>query len=162
MRSKFSYSSYLVAIGAFLLPLILVMSLLKNGLKSDTPIGLFVIICLFFLFIWIWMFFGELRTKIIKIERENENVIVRRYLGIGNSKHYNLLDISGFKTSVLSSKGGSYEYLYLMMDNKKVAKLSAFYHSNYKELKSHVVTMGIKNIGFEQFSNVQELKDIFN
>jgi len=44
----------------------------------------------------------------------------------------------------------------------KIAKLSGFYHSNYQELKQYIVSRNIKNVGFESFSNLQELKDVFS
>jgi len=47
------------------------------------------------------------------------------------SEEYQTGKISGFKISIIRSKaGGFYEYHYLMAADKKIAKLSEFYHRN--------------------------------
>ena len=81
---------------------------------------------------------------------------------MGFANTYQIDEISGFKTSILSAKGTCYEYLYLMIGEKKIAKISDFYHGNYKELKRYIISKGIKNMGVVWFSNRQELKDIFS
>jgi len=50
------------------------------------------------------MFFGELRTKVIHIDIQNDSVKIRRYLGLGFAKTYYFGDKTGFKTSILSSR----------------------------------------------------------
>jgi hypothetical protein len=160
MRSKFKFTAYLLAIGCLVLTISPVMMLSDMESKSGFSFGLFISI-LFFGFVWVWIVLGELRTKTISINFEGDKVLVRRFFGLSVVKAYEISKVSGFKTSVLSSQGRSYEYLYLMVGDRKIAKLSAFYHSNYKDLKRYVVSKGIKNIGFEPFSNLQELKDVF-
>lgn len=113
------------------------------------------------LIVWLRLI-GEIKTKMISLDIEEDSVIVRRYLGFGPAKIYGLGEITGFKISVLTWRGGSYEYLYLMEGDRKIAKLSDFYHNNYKELKRHIISLNIKSSGFEAFSNRQEIKDIFN
>lgn len=160
MKSKLRFTAYLLAIGCFFLTIIPIGLLFERVAKPDFS-AVLILLMLFFVFIWIWLIFGELRTKTVSVSFDEDRIIVRGYLGLGKFKVYHLSDISGFKTSVLSSRGGSYEYLYLMVGNKKIAKLSAFYHSNYKQVKGYLVSMNIKFIGVEYFSNRQELKDIF-
>jgi hypothetical protein len=140
---------------------LVVMVLSGKVLNSTMSLIPFIFFSSFFVFVWVWLIFGELRTKTISIEIKGRTFVIKRYLGLGTSRRFDLGDISGFKTSILSSKSGSYEYLYLMVGSKKIAKLSEFYHSNYKELKRYIVSMDIKNAGFEPFSNRQEFKDIF-
>lgn len=146
-----------------MLSAVLLLTLFINNLVSNSAsFGFLILISFFLIFIWVWMFFGELRTKVIHIDLQQDSVKIRRYLGLGVAKTYYFGDITGFKTSILSSKSGSFEYLYLITDNRKIAKLSGFYHSNYQELKQYIVSRNIKNIGFESFSNLQELRDIFS
>ncbi|WP_295720885.1 hypothetical protein [Mucilaginibacter sp.] len=162
MKSKFRFTAYLLSLLGTGFTVMVLMVLSGNALNPTISLIPFILFCSFFAFLWIWLIFGELRTKAISIEIEDRTFVIKRYLGLGTSRRFDLDDISGFKTSILSSKSGSYEYLYLMVGVKKVAKLSMFYHSNYKELKRYIVSMNIKNIGFERFSNRQELKDIFS
>jgi len=42
-----------------------------------------------------------------------------------------------------------------------VIKLSQFYHKNYEELKTGISDAKIKDLGFEDFSYLRELKEIF-
>jgi len=162
MRSKFKFTAYLLGLGCVLFTAIMVNCLFNIILNPRGELWVVLLACIFFAGIWTWVVIGELRTRVISVRIENEHFIIKRFLGLGISRRFDLSDISGFKTSILSSKSGSYEYLYLMVGTKKIAKLSEFYHSNYKELKRYIVSMNIKNIGFEPFSNRQEFNDIFS
>jgi len=161
MKSKFKYPAYLLATGAILILGISVFIFIEDISKRSGFVLPFVHISPF-VFAWIFIFFGELRTKTVTVIVKDDQITIRRFAGAGIARTYAINDISGFKTSVLISKGKEYEYLYLMNGNRKIAKLSEFYHSNYKELKRCFVANGIKNIGFESFSTRQEFRDIFS
>jgi len=98
----------------------------------------------------------------VSVDIDHDKIRIKKYLGIGMLKEYQIGEISGFKISVLRSRGGVYEYLYLMVGDKKIGKISEYYHRNYKDLKNFLITSGLRNLGTEQFSNRQELKDIFS
>lgn len=132
-----------------------------HALNPNMSLAAFLVACLFFLFTWTWFFFGELRTKVIAVEINSHEITVRRYLGLSFKKTFPIDAFDGYKTSILSSKSGSYEYLYLIANGKRVIKLSEFYHENYKELKRILVNRRFKNLGFESFSYLNELKDMF-
>jgi len=123
------------------------------------PFGIIVFLA-FFIFALIWLVFGELRTKVIKVQIEDEKVIVSNYLGLGIPKMYSLLQIDGFETTLLPSKYNMYEYLYLIQKGKKVVKLSQFYHKNFADLKN-TLNEKIPNLGQKGFSLIQEVKEIF-
>jgi hypothetical protein len=162
MKSKFRFTAYIVGLLAISSAVFGVMALSGNLFNPTMSLGPSIYFCSLVVFVWIWLFFGELRTKIISIDIKDNYFVIRRYLGMGKVKIFYLEEISGFKTSILPSRSGSYEYLYLMSGDRKVAKLSAFYHSNYKGLKSYLVSLNIKFIGVEYYSNRQELKEIFS
>ncbi len=161
MKSEFNFAAYWMFLLGILFPLLLGVVALDDRTYSNLSSTELIIACAFFLCIYIWMIFGELRTKVISITMADNNIVIRRYLGLGFVQRINANDITGFKISVLPSRAGSYEYLYLMVGDRRVAKLSVFYHSNYKELKKYVVSLNIKFIGKSRFSNRQELRDIF-
>jgi hypothetical protein len=112
------------------------------------------------LFVWFCMIYGGFRTKAISVKINYNTIEVKRYFGLSNSKSYLFTDFSGFKTSTLASRGGRYEYLYLMQGEKKVIKISEYYHRNYSELKAAIEANTV-NLGFEQFNIVKEVKEIF-
>jgi hypothetical protein len=114
----------------------------------------------FFPFVIVWLFFGELRTKMIKVTIEDDHIFVNRFGGLLSATRYSLKDFSGFKTSHLRSRGGVYEYLYLMQSDKKAVKISEYYHSNYSTLKAELQPK-IEDLGFEEFSFGDEMKEIF-
>jgi len=161
LKSKFRYTAYIVALISVLLFIMLVILLVKS-INSDASLWKTFLIAAFFLFIWLWMFFGELRSKTVSVEIGEDKIRIRKYLGIGTLKEYQIDEISGFKISVLRSKGGVYKYLYLMADDKKIAKISEYYHRNYKDLKKFLITAGVRSLGIERFGNLQELKDLFS
>ena len=112
------------------------------------------------LFSFFYLLFGEIRTKNILVELESNEIKVKRFLGL-KKEIYKFSEIEGWKYSCLTSRGGTYEYLYLYnFNNKKVIKISEFYHSNYWELKDFV-KINFKNLGYENFSYVDEFKEIF-
>lgn len=149
MKSKLTFFGYWWAVASIIAAAGLITLFFESISEFiDSPI-LFFIKCLFFFFIWFALFWGELRTKIISVDIENHEIFVKRYCGLGITQVYRVEQIDGFKTSILSSRGKRYECLYLMITDKKIAEVSEFYHSNYKDLKKQIIANGIKCIGTE-------------
>ncbi len=111
-----------------------------------------------FLYTLIFLVFGELRNKIIKISLHNNEIEKKNYLGL--KRKYNYKDFDGYQTSILTSKGQNYEYLYFIKDNKKEIKLSEFYHKNYFDLKNEI-SIHLKFLGEVKSSLIDETKEIF-
>lgn len=106
------------------------------------------------------MLFFEFRNKIIKVEFINNQFRINRFFGLTNTKIIDDKIIDGFYNSILETKYGSYNYIYLMSNNKKIIKISNQYHKNFKELsieiKKRYIDLGYINSGF-----ISEIKDIF-
>ena len=135
-----------------------------SGLKTSSDIGDRVFKTFFivwFVFMVSFLVLGEIRKKVIKIIISDDCIIKKSYLGFGSGTRYGFQYFTGYKTSIISSKAGSYEYLYLMHDEKKVVKISEYYHQNYSELKSALAGRNIKNLGKENWSLLIEIKEIF-
>jgi hypothetical protein len=129
---------------------------------SDKGGFLFILFfTLFFLYFFSLLFFGELRTKLISVVFSVDSISKKSFCGLGPTKSYLFKEVIGYKTSVVQSRSGSYEYLYLIVDSKKVIKISEFYHENYKALKLEVIKNNIINLGFEQWRLFNEMKEIF-
>jgi hypothetical protein len=126
---------------------------------ANPPFGVFVYLALFG-FTWLWLVFGELRTKVIKVQIQEGEIIVSNYFGLGSKKKFYLSQLDGLETVLLPSKYNTYEYLYLIENGKKAIKLSQFYHKNYNDLKNSL-TRQVQNFGQKDFSFIQELKEIF-
>lgn len=124
------------------------------------PMSMVLICAGIFVFFWIWIFFGELRTKAITVSLNSNHITVRRYFGLGRKKVFHLTDFDGYRTSTLSSEYQTFEFLYLLAGKRKVVKLSEFYHKNYPDLKS-AFSGKLKNLGNEKFSLIREVKEIF-
>jgi hypothetical protein len=161
MTSKFSIKSFFPIL--CIIPLIFGLTVYcifafdKN--KIPPPLhGIPLILLLTFTLAW--LFFGEFRTKMIKVKLEENYIIIKQFGGLGKGKEFLYSDLDGFKTSILRSAGANNEYLYFMRDNKKVGKISDFYHKNYKALKSNIETK-LDNLGFENFSYTDEFKESF-
>lgn len=137
----------------------LIFSKLLLPESNKMSFGVLIFIGLLF-FTWIWLTFGELRTKIITIAIDSNLISVRNFGGLGRKVSFELDGFEGYKTSLLPSKYRTYEYLYLIKNGKKKIKISQFYHSNYSELKIEL-RKNIKFIGQENFNYIRELKEIF-
>jgi len=162
MESKFKFWAYFMALIAIFFSFLLLSIVFSGNIfNPKTPELVLIVIGLFFSFVWSWLVFGELRSKAIYIKFGYSSFDVKRYLSLGPSKTYLLNDIDGYKISFLSSNSGTYEYLYLMNGDKKVIKLSEFYHKNFKELKQEVISQNVNDLGFERFNYLKEFKEIF-
>lgn len=109
----------------------------------------------------VWLFWGEFRTKMIKVVIEGDVISVRKFGGLGKKRDFLFPEFDGFKTSMQPYKArGILEYLYILKGNRKIIKISEAYHKNYHELKV-AVEMKIPKLGNEDFSLMDELKEIF-
>lgn len=106
------------------------------------------------------MIFGELRRRTIKVTIDNETITVRRYLGWGREELHFLNTFDGYHVTNLQSRYGSYEYLYLIRDGRKIIKLSEFYHKNYQELKE-AIAQRVKFRGYVIYNWLREMKEFF-
>ena len=160
LKSKFKLRIFFpIALLVLITGFIIISSkLILNDIKNATLIVYLVIA--FSIFLWIWLFFGELRTKVIKITIEEHEIIVSNYFGLQAKKVYLLSGFDGFKTSLMPARYQTYEFLYLMANDKKVIKLSGYYHKNYDDLKARL-SLSLKDLGDEKFSLFSEVKEIF-
>ena len=160
LQSKFRFWAFL-PVGLLLLVTGLLAVVAEKLLsKQNIPsLGISVFLALF-IFVWIWLVFGELRTKVIKVQINNSEILVGNFFGMGAKNRYDISQFDGFETSLLPSKYDTYEYLYLIKNGKKVVKISQFYHRNYTDLKK-AVTENIQNLGQRNFSLLREIKEIF-
>jgi hypothetical protein len=107
-----------------------------------------------------WVGLGELRTKALAVNIQKNGLICSRsFYGLGPEKVFKMSDFDGFHTSMLASKSNTFEYLYLMKGNKKVLKLSEYYHKNYDDLKA-TLEKEVTNLGEIPFSLVDEFKEM--
>lgn len=160
MASKFTIKAFLipVLILSVVLLLAIIMIALFSARKSSPPIEVLPFMLLF-LFAFVWLVFGEFRTKMIQMKICGDHVTVRKFAGLGRREDIPYSLLIGFKVSNLRSRWAVYEYLYLMKDNSKMVKLSEFYHSNYEGLKSELKTK-LTDLGYEKFSLRDELREM--
>lgn len=162
MTSKFKLKSFfpLVVIPPIIFGLVNYIYFLLAPTAPTPPLnGLPLILLLTFTILW--LFFGEFRTKMIKVVLNDDHLLIRTFGGLSTAKKYLYKDLDGFKTSILRSRAGDNEYLYLIKDNKKVGKISDFYHKNYLELKTEISSK-LDDLGFEKFSYKDELKETYS
>jgi hypothetical protein len=91
----------------------------------------------------------------------HDKILKRSFLGIGPKTEFRIDQLTGYRTSTISSKTGDFEYLYLIDNKKKVIKLSSFYHKNYLVIKSSLLRNRIKNLGTEYPSLIRETIETF-
>ncbi len=161
MKSKFTFKSYFVLIMSIILAclIIFIIPAFFDKPYYDDKIFPKLFLPSILTFTLIYLVIGEIRTKCIIVEININKIKVKRFLGIINNE-YNPSEITGWKYSHLSSRGGTYEYLYLYSNNRKVIKISEFYHKNYLDLKNKI-EKDFKFLGYEEFSLKDEFIEIF-
>ena len=161
IKSKFKFWVLLPILVLFLVTVLLYQIIFDGFIISEIENHVILYVLIFLLFyVWIWIFYGELRTKAIVVTIDEKILYLKNYLGIGIHKIFDLSEFDGYITCQLPSRGGTYEYLYLIKNGKKVVKISEFYHRNYPELK-YRITKSLKFLGDQPFSMLTEIKEIF-
>lgn len=161
MKSRFKFGAYFVAVLSIIFTIMMLLSFSVYLFGIIVPIGIALLFYFWLILVWIWLVYGELRTKAVAVYVAFDYFTVKGYLGLGPEKTYYFNEVDGYLTAILPAKGTSYEYLYIVKGGKKVIKLSQFYHSNYAELKDTISSTNIKDLGYEDFSYGRELKEIF-
>lgn len=164
LASKFRFTTYIIlALLIFLTGFIyFIFFSLADALHEDSFIVIFMFgfLIFFYLLVFIWLVFGELRTKAVAVKITDNEIFKKGYLGLGMTKQFQFGECSHITSLVLTSNYGSYEYLYLWKDNKKVVKLSEYYHRNYSELKNQLISK-VEYSGEVPFIMYEEIKEIF-
>ena len=57
-----------------------------------------------------WLFFGEFRTKMIKVIIQDDLLTVKKFGGLSAGKSYTYSEIDGFKISILNSAFERFSY----------------------------------------------------
>jgi len=162
MTSKFSFKSFFPLLCIPPLIFVLIGYIIIGIYKAKTPPPLNGIpLILLLTFTFAWLFFGEFRTKMIKVKIDDDGITIKKFGGLGVSKRFLFTELDGFKISILRSQAKNNEYLYFMQGYKKIGKISDFYHKNYLDLKGLIKTK-IKDLGFENFSYIDEIKESFS
>ena len=158
VASKFKITAYLLPLFmvTMLITLIAIFADFKNTFTS-TEAGIFV--CTLLSFSLATLFF-EMVTKAIAIDFYLDDIRIRPFMGFGVQKIYMTKELDGFHTSTITGKGGTYRTLYLVQGNKKVGKISEFYHSNYNVMHEFC-SQNIQDLGFIKTNIVTEIKDIY-
>lgn len=134
--SRFSWRGYLLAaLCLFFVGFcaLLLYFLSDPDTKTPFPVVLAAGLMLFGSF---WLVFGELRRSAVRLCLDGGTLSVTPYLGLGMTRRYDMHDFDGITSSVLVSRGGAYEYRYLMCDGRRVVRVSSFYLKNYPELSA--------------------------
>jgi hypothetical protein len=162
MKTKLTFKSYFLPIFIIVFTVGAVYTLhdLLNDPYYDDKLFPKIFLPSIFVLTFIYLFFGELRTKNIIVEFFNNKIVVRKFFGLQKDSFCNI-DISGWKQSHLQSYGGISEFIYLYnLDNKKIIKFSKFYHKNYNEIKDYLKD-NFQDLGYENFSYIDEFKEIY-
>ena len=159
LKSKFKFRALSVPILIIALTTISIVILTENlPMRIEQIRWIDVYMSILFLFTWIYLLFGIFRTQIIEITIENIQIEKKNYLGFKEKYGFQYFD--GFQTSIVNSKSGNFEYLYLVKDNQKIIKISTAYHKNYSELKGEI-SINLKDLGRIQFCYFNEYKEVF-
>jgi len=159
MKSKFKLRTILIPFLILALTFTSIFILITNlPIKITQLRWIDIYMSFLFLFIWIWLLFGEFRTKVIEVSLYKTEIEKKNFLGL--KRKYTYRDFDGYQTSILTSKGQSFEYLYLIKNNQKIVKISEAYHKNYYDLKNEI-SIHLKGLGELKFSYIDELKEIF-
>ncbi|MEN9908804.1 MAG: hypothetical protein RLZZ540_1953 [Bacteroidota bacterium] len=154
IKSIFNFRVYLIPILIFLSFGFGVFSFIVQLIKIDFKE---IWLSLIFIIVFGLIFLHEFSNKIINLKITNSNIEKRTYLGF--NKTFNFKDFDGFQIRTEKGKFESYEYLYLLKDNKPIITLSQTYIKNYDELKI-LISNKSKNLGKSNYGFLNEILDV--
>jgi len=105
--------------------------------------------------------YNSFRNKIVKVSFDDYNLTVRRYFGLGKPHNYFLNDVTGYFTSSVLGRYSRHNYIYIMAGTKKVAKISAQYHSNFNEISPYI-KRNLAYLGDIETNVITEIVDFAN
>lgn len=158
--SRFSWQVYFVVAAALLFigfcGLFICGAVRAEGASRLPVYG----VTLLMLFCVCWLVFGELRRSAVRLRIDGGVLVVTPFAGLGFTRRYDLKSFDAITSTILVSRGGAYEYRYLMKAGRRVVRVSSFYLKNYREiseaLSEHCVYKGRRPMNFWL-----EMKEIF-
>ena len=72
------------------------------------------------LFCVCWLVFGELRRSAVRLRIDGDTLAVTSFAGLGFTRRYDLKSFDAITSTILVSRGGAYEYRYLMKAGRRV------------------------------------------
>ena len=161
IETKFKWYIFLLPVLAIAFTLILFNVLFTEGAFSpNAPIYIIYFVIGLFIFLFVHILFGEIRTKAISLSIEKNLIIKKSWLGLGKGKVFKNNYFDGYNISILCSRGGCYEYLYLTKNGKKTIKISEFYHVNYSDVKN-IIHKKFNFNGNVDFCIIDEITETF-
>ena len=158
IQSKFRLKVYfpLSLISAFT---ILIIWLLIKFDETFTGLGggIFVVVLLMFLNLFILV--TTLKTQHVVLS--NEYIKVNEFLGWGKETQHEAIKTLGYYTGSYQFKGTIERIIYIVNENKKVAKLSSFYHLNFSEME-HFLEINLSYLGSIRVNFLSDFKSVIN
>lgn len=128
IKSKFKFLPILLISILSFFPFLAIYLFITSPKESVTfPLVVFIIVAYF------W--FALVRTRVYKVIIEKNNIIVKRYYGLGRSIAYNFSKLDGFVVLFESGKLGISESLFILEKGKRVVCVCSYYLSNFNNLK---------------------------
>lgn len=165
LKSSFSLRAFLSVV-LLLVVVILFILLILNFKDAFSRTGGGIFVCIISAFLAI-VLFQDIRknTPVISIKRNEKNVednevTVSKCFGLCKDVSYKIKDFDGFNTSSAVSKGIVYNYIILINDGKKVAKICDAYYSNFRDISDFIKTHLI-DLGNIKTNAISELVDTF-
>ncbi len=155
VKSQFSFRTFIyvaMTIITFLLPIYLFVNRIEAFGENYNLKFLFISSLMLFACFW---FILETFRRVIFLKISDQDIIFKTFLL--SEKKIALKDFDGFETSIETSRGGNYEVLYLMKNQKSLIHISEFHLANYKELKSDIEKK-LDNLGLVPFSFITDWK----
>lgn len=158
--SRFSWRVYFVVAVTLLFVGLLglcIIGAIRADAGSRVPAYFMMLLMLFSV---CWLVFGELRRSAVRLRIDGEILSVTQFAGLGFTRRYELKCFDGITSSMLASRGGAYEYRYLVKDRRRVVRISSYYLKNYEKL-SQALSKHCVYRGERPMNLWLEVKEIF-
>ncbi|MFH7017735.1 hypothetical protein [Flavobacterium sp. FlaQc-47] len=101
------------------------------SISPKESVALPLVVFIFIAYFW----FALVRTRVHKVIIKKNNIIVKRYYGLGKSIVYSFSQLDGFIVLFESGRLGVSESLFILEKGKRVVCVCSYYLSNFNNLK---------------------------
>ncbi|WEK68845.1 MAG: hypothetical protein P0Y62_13430 [Candidatus Chryseobacterium colombiense] len=146
VRSKINIESFLgIYFATFITSIVfsaIIFDSIKNILNEFSILFLLKSLFSFVCLIFIWVFFINIHTKILITKNDI------KFKKLFKTESYDFENLNFYFEKVEPSKFKNYKGIFIVKEDKVIARISSFDYSNYEEIKENIKIDECKNVGF--------------
>jgi len=158
IQSKFKLKVYFPLVLVIALTTLIIWNLVDFE-KTFTSLGGGIFVVTLLISLNLFIIVAILKTQYVALN--NEHITIKNFLGWGIDKQQDNIKTFGYYKSSFQYQGKVDNIIYIVKGNKKLAKLSDFYHLNFAEME-HFLENNLTYQGTVHTNIFSDFKSVIN